>query len=864
MNHLLRPHQSSMKVPIALKVVSIYLILGCLWIFFSDQLLSYLLHSPSETITQLQTLKGWIYVLATSGLLYWLIHRETRANRLTTKKLKQALGDLHQTQAALQQSEERFRSFMDNSPAASWVTDSEGQVVYISQAYLRVFQAPDDFVGKSIFEVYPHTIAQIYLDNIQVVARTQQALETIEPGIKPDGQRGQFLVFKFPLPQPNGVVHVGGVAIDITERLLAEAQVQEKEALLQLFVQYAPADIAMFDREMRYVLASQRWLDNRQLDPMESLIGRSHYELFPEIPDKWRQTHQRCLAGATEKCDEDVFVRANGEWEWKQWEVRPWHTATGEIGGIIIFVEDITQRKRAEVALQESEARFRALVDAMFEGTIIHENSTILEANPGFAQMFGYSLEEVIGKSGADFLLPESYQTLLAHINNQDEEPYEVIGVRKDGSLINLEVVGKQSFYQGQSVRVSALRDITDRKQAEMALQQLNAELEQRVADRTAELQMLSDRLMEAQKIAHIGSWECDGTTGRIFWSDEVFRVFGLNPSPSELNYEDCLVQQFPAEDRERLQQAVMRARECGEPYELDLQIIRADGSTGWILVKGKPIPDEDNQVRLVGIVMDITARKAVEIEQARLHHLKDDFLSTVSHELRSPLASIKMAIHMLEISLNPLLASLELGTDAQSRRLQTYLKILQEQCDQELELINNLLDLQRLESERIPVEIAPIHVIEWVSNVANAFEERIHERQQRLQVMLPQVSPPFSSDIEILTSVLRELLTNACKYTPAGETIGVHVGLLEGHLQLRVSNSGIQIAQEELARMFDKFYRIPGGDPWKQGGTGLGLALVKKQIEYLEGTIWAESNEAGVHFVIRLPLDQINEDCAN
>ena len=390
-------------------------------------------------------------------------------------------------------------------------------------------------------------------------------------------------------------------------------------------------------------------------------------------------------------------------------------------------------------------------------------------------------------------------------------------------------------------------------------LQELNAQLEQRVAERTVELQTLSDRLVETQEVAHIGRWELEAATEEVFWSDEIFRIFGVTLGQQEPDYEELLEQHFPPEDGQRLNECVRRALKQAEPYEVDLQIIRADGSTGWILAKGKPILNDHHQVvRLVGVALDITERKAVEVQQHQLSQMKDDFFSTVSHELRSPLASIKMAIEVVEMMVEELLPVATPGTDdhAKQQRLQKCLGILSEQCDQELELVNNLLDLQRLDAERIQVSIAPIDVIEWVSNIAATFEDRMEERQQHLQVILPDELPPFSSDINILTRIFTELMTNACKYTPPEEMITVNVGSSEGYLQLQVSNSGVQIAQDQLDRIFEKFYRIPQSDHWKQGGTGLGLALIKKQIEYLGGILWVESDELGVHFVVRLPLD--------
>ncbi|HBL58718.1 MAG TPA: hypothetical protein DDZ80_09430, partial [Cyanobacteria bacterium UBA8803] len=149
------------------------------------------------------------------------------------------------------------------------------------------------------------------------------------------------------------------VQTELAERKLVIAALQEREAILRLFAQYVPAGIAMFDRDMHYLIASQRWVDEYNLESVESLINRSHYEIFPEIPERWRQIHQRCLAGAIEKCEEDLFVRADGTQQWIWWEIHPWHTATDEIGGIIIFSVDITNRKHIEIALRESQIQLQ-------------------------------------------------------------------------------------------------------------------------------------------------------------------------------------------------------------------------------------------------------------------------------------------------------------------------------------------------------------------------------------------------------------------------------------------------------------------------------------------------------------------------
>ena len=142
-----------------------------------------------------------------------------------------------------------------------------------------------------------------------------------------------------------------GTIQDITERKRTEADLRQSEELFQLFTQHAPAALAMFDRDMRYIAVSRRWCDDFGLQ-RASVLGRSHYEVFPDLPARWVTIHRRALGGETIRNEEDRFDRSDGSVQWLRWEVRPWLTGTGAIGGIIIFTEDISARKRSEMRLQ--------------------------------------------------------------------------------------------------------------------------------------------------------------------------------------------------------------------------------------------------------------------------------------------------------------------------------------------------------------------------------------------------------------------------------------------------------------------------------------------------------------------------------
>ncbi|MEG3833045.1 MULTISPECIES: CBS domain-containing protein [unclassified Microcoleus] len=247
--------------------------------------------------------------------------------------------------------------------------------------------------------------------------------------------------------------------------------------------------------------------------------------------------------------------------------------------------------------------------------------------------------------------------------------------------------------------------------------------------------------------------------------------------------------------------------------------------------------------------------------ELQHLNVLKDEFLSTVSHELRTPLANIKMAIHMLRIS--PTLD-----------RRQIYLEILETECTRETDLINALLDLQRLEAATCPIDLEPVNLELWLPTIIDPFYTRAHDRHQDLRVECDRHLPTISSNRASLGRILAELLNNACKYTANGGEIFLKVECKNGEgeqgeqrtnsrqasavaseIQFTLSNQS-SISIEELPRIFEKFYRVPNADPWKQGGTGLGLALVQKLVEQLQGKIEVESSNGWTNFIVTFPTN--------
>ncbi|MDY7002979.1 MAG: CBS domain-containing protein [Cyanobacteriota bacterium] len=252
--------------------------------------------------------------------------------------------------------------------------------------------------------------------------------------------------------------------------------------------------------------------------------------------------------------------------------------------------------------------------------------------------------------------------------------------------------------------------------------------------------------------------------------------------------------------------------------------------------------------------VQDRTAelqQKVRELQQ--LNILKDDFLSTVSHELRTPLSNMKMAIHMLKVF--PI-----------SERGQQYLGILDTECKREINLITDLLDLQRLEGGTALIPIDTIDLESWLPTIIDPFQSRTREREQTLKVKFPKKIPQIVSNNNSLGRILAELLNNACKYTQNGGEIKFIIECKQKKsskkslkeipptIKFLISNPS-EIPETELPKIFNKFYRVPNADPWKQGGTGLGLALVKKLVEQLNGNILVSSSNGWTTFTVELPI---------
>lgn len=262
-----------------------------------------------------------------------------------------------------------------------------------------------------------------------------------------------------------------GTFQDIHESKMIQIKLRESDERNRIFVEQAPNALAMFDRDMNYMAASQQWLKDYHLTS-SSIIGRSHYEVFPEIGDGWKKIHQVCMMGAIDKCDEAKFVREDGSVQWIAWEVRPWYIRDGEIGGILMYTADITESKQVQQQLRINEAQLRGAFENSSTGmALVGLRGELLKVNNSLSKLVGYTSEELLQIRFQDITFPEDldlnlelFDELLA--GKRDHYQMEKRYVHKQGHIIwALLSVSLIRSPEGQPLHlVSQINDITGEK----------------------------------------------------------------------------------------------------------------------------------------------------------------------------------------------------------------------------------------------------------------------------------------------------------------------------------------------------------------------------------------------------------------
>lgn len=400
------------------------------------------------------------------------------------------------------------------------------------------------------------------------------------------------------------------------------------------FIQDNPAAIIMFDKDMRYIAVSDKWLADYKLSGKQ-LIGKSHYEIFPEIRQEWKDIHQRCLKGASEKREEDSFMRYDGSIDWVRWEINPWYQASGEIGGIIMFTEVITERKKLEEALIASENRFHLLADNALVGIYILKDGKYTYVNNAMAKIFGYSVDEMLGMKQSELVFEEDAQKIENYVKKNSEvgqaQYYQFRGVHSSNLILDIEVFGSVTEINGRKAVIGTLIDITERKKTETLLVQNHNRIalqNEALLNAKEKIEASETRLIEAQEAAKVGSWETDLSNLHVIWSEETFHIFELDSNVFKPTHDSFLTYVHP-DDKEMVDKAFKGSFSSKDYNSVEHRIVTSKGNVKFVEERWKVSFNEDGTpIRVFGTCQDISIRKKVEQEliQTKIHAEENEY----------------------------------------------------------------------------------------------------------------------------------------------------------------------------------------------------------------------------------------------
>ena len=495
---------------------------------------------------------------------------------------------------------------IDHSQIGVFQIEEDGKIYYANeQACKSLGYTYDELTNMSVLDIDPtFSIRKWKGHRKNIRQKGSGTIETIHK--RKDGT--EFIVeVTITYLEYGGKKISFSFAKDITERKHAEEAIQRNEQILKLFVEHSPAAIAMFDRDMKYIIASHRYLVDYKL-PNQNLVGRTHYDVFPEIPERWKEIHKRCLSGYVDSANEDSFQRADGQLDWIRWEVRPWYEHECEIGGLILFSEVITERRDAEEKLKFAHNELKNLHDnldeAIFSVDVVQNK--MLQASIAHESISGYPLEEFFKNPQLwyELVLPEDKPIVdsgFSVLNSGENAEHEVRIVNFNGQIRWIEAKIKPTLdANGKLIHIYGIVfDITKRKQVENALQ-VSEEKYRSIFENVQDVYFetsLDGTIIEISPSIEIIS------KGQYHREDLIGKsIYGIYPNPK---------------DRDVLIETMKRT---GSVVGFEVQLKNRDGSFIYCSISAKLSFDSEGQIeKIIGSLHDITIRKQAEEELKKL-----------------------------------------------------------------------------------------------------------------------------------------------------------------------------------------------------------------------------------------------------
>lgn len=803
---------------------------------------------------------------------YKVINEE---HQIANEELKEAYDELLKAKQITEESEDKMRSLYRVAPIGigivsnrilkevnPYVCEMTGytreELIQKDSRMLYPTQNDYDLVGKEKYD--------------QIRDKGTGEIETLWQ--KKDGAIINVLLASTPIDEKDLSKGVTFSALDITERKKGEdaliestEKLKHSHYLLNYIVKHNRSAVAVHDRDLNYIYVSQRYIDDFKVKESD-IIGKSHYEVFPDLPQKWRDVHRKALDGEVISAEEDPFYRADGSVDWTRWECRPWYEVDGSIGGIIIYTEVINERKKAEEALRKSEAIKNKMVSNIGDViAIIDQNEINQYKSPNITSLFGWQPEELVGESSWAHVHPDDVESGKKFIRKLRNRPNatattQIRFMRKDGEFVWIEIT-LVNLLHDEDIKgfLCNYHDISERKRADQILRESD------------------EMLRNSQSLAHICAYsinlnlnELDKSTWNV--SPEFYKIFGIDKTyPHTLEGLAGFIHPDFREEMFAYYRYVVNER---IPFNKEFKIIRnSDGAERWVHGTGELVFDEEGiPLRMHGAMQDVTGRKEIEqmLQEKNEEYesineeltqtndelyaakekaeesdrLKSSFLANMSHEIRTPMNGILGFVDLLK------------EPDLEGQQQESFIALIEKSGERMLSIINDIVDISKIEAGLKTVDIGESNINEQIEYIYTFFKPEVEAKELGLSFKTPLTAHESTiyTDREKVYAILTNFVKNAIKYSEAGEIeIGYHKK--GDFLEFYVKDTGVGIPEEKHEVIFERF--IQGGtDEIMAGqGAGLGLAISKAYVEMLGGEIWVESKEGiGSTFYFTLPYD--------
>jgi PAS domain S-box-containing protein len=512
---------------------------------------------------------------------------------------------------------------------------------------------------------------------------------------------------------------------------------------------------------------------------------------------------------------------------------------------LIVVFKDVTKKTKIHQNLVDANNRFRALSEATFEAIFISDKGICLETNKTATKMFGYSYDELIGIFGTDVIADESKHLVLNNMMVGLEDSYEAIAVKKDGTKFPAEFQGKMFEFQGKTVRVTTVRDLTIRKKNEQELIKKSVELEsakklvsmseqlkksnQELIEAKESLEVSNFKYRQAQNLGKIGHWEYNHLSKKYYWSDEMYNIYNVSKHTYSHSLENYL-QLIYKDDLDPFKKTFNKSIRDKRPFEITHRVGMKDGSVRYLKEKCIHQFNEEGEPKLsIGTVQNVSEQVNYENLLKKKTKDRDMFIGVIGHDLAN---SIGGSIGLIDVLKDD-------DMDLESK--DEVVGVLASSIEKSYTLLTNLIQWGRATQGKVNFNPRMIDCKHLKGKIYSLFESDFENRNINFRFENEDIRA-FCADEDMLQAILRNLISNAIKYTPKNGGISLSIKKEGTFTHFCVADTGVGMTQSAINELFNLSDLTSKLGLEGEKGSGFGLQIVQEYVGIHNGRIWIES----------------------